>query len=95
MGVKLITVGMLKEYLEGRDSLILEDKAGQPVAELLAALDIPSQLVAIALVNGHQVPKNYVLRDGDVLKLAPFIGGGCYGRREEKTDYDNGNSTKV
>jgi molybdopterin converting factor small subunit len=39
-------------------------------------VDIPSVLVVLVLINSRQELKNYVLQDGDVVKLAPLIGGG-------------------
>lgn len=46
------------------------------MAEVLEALGIPSALVAIVLINGRQELKNYVLQDGDIVKLVPLVGGG-------------------
>jgi len=50
--------------------------AGATIEELLRKLVIPSELVAIALVNGLQRPKGYQLAEGDEVKLVPLMGGG-------------------
>jgi len=33
-------------------------------------------LVAVVLINGRQELKDYVLQDGDIVKLIPLVGGG-------------------
>ena len=60
--------------MEGRESLSVE--AGRTVYQLLEELGIPSDLVAVVMVNGHQRSKSYLLREGDQVKLIPLIGGG-------------------
>ena len=37
---------------------------------------MPPELAALVLVNDEQQSKDYVLQDGDVLKLMAVIGGG-------------------
>ncbi|MEE8162507.1 MAG: MoaD/ThiS family protein [Anaerolineae bacterium] len=73
--VKINPVGLLKRYIGNREPPILTG-GGQTVAEVLEALGIPSALVAIVLINGRQELKNYVLQDGDIVKLVPLVGGG-------------------
>ncbi|MEE9491363.1 MAG: MoaD/ThiS family protein [Dehalococcoidia bacterium] len=72
---KIAPLGLLKRYIEDRETPILTEE-GQTVAEVLEALGIPSGLVAIVLINGRQESKNYVLQDSDVVKLVPLVGGG-------------------
>ena len=72
---KIAPLGLLKRYIEDRKTLILTEE-GQTVAEVLEVLGIPSVLVALVLINGRQELKNYVLQDGDVVKLVPLVGGG-------------------
>ena len=72
---KIAPLGLLKRYIEDRKTPILTEE-GQTVAEVLEALGIPSALVAVVLINGRQELKNYVLQDGDVVKLVPLVGGG-------------------
>ena len=76
MGVQLIFLGLLKRYAGGHSVLTVEDAPGKSIIQLLAELSIPPALVGMALVNGCQRTKDYVLRDGDVVKLVPPISGG-------------------
>ena len=73
--VEITPVGLLKKYIGDRETPILTG-GGQTVAEALEALGIPSMLVALVLINGRQELKDYVLQDGDVVKLVPLVGGG-------------------
>ncbi|HIP96150.1 MAG TPA: MoaD/ThiS family protein [Anaerolineae bacterium] len=73
--VTLVTVGLLKKYAGDRERLSVPAR-GRTVAEILAELGIPSALVAIVMVEGRQVMKDYVPRAGDVVKLIPLMGGG-------------------
>ena len=67
-------VGMLKSYTGGQPEVVVD--AGRTVRETMTALGIPSEIVALVLVNDAQQPKDYVLQDGDVVKLIAVIGGG-------------------
>ena len=70
--VKVVPVGMLKRYL----SETVTANPGQTVHQLLDGLGIPPDLVAVVMVNGRQEPKNYLLQEGDQVKLVPLVGGG-------------------
>ena len=67
-------VGMLKSYIGGQAEVVVD--AGRTVRETMTALGIPPEIVALVLVNDAQQPKDYVLQDGDVVKLIAVIGGG-------------------
>ncbi len=73
--VEITPVGLLKKYLGDRETPIVT-REGQTVADALEVLGIPSMLVALVLINGRQELKDYVLQDGDVVKLVPLVGGG-------------------
>jgi sulfur carrier protein ThiS len=75
MCVTVIPVGLLRNYTKAPSPILLPC-AGATIEELLKQLGIPSELVAIALVNGLQRPKSYPLAEGDVVKLVPLMGGG-------------------
>ena len=75
MCVTVIPVGLLRDYAT-IPSPILLPCAEATIEELLKRLAIPSELVAMALVNGLQRPKSYQLTEGDVVKLVPLMGGG-------------------
>jgi sulfur carrier protein ThiS len=72
--VTVVLAGILTQYTGGRARL--ECAAGVTITEMLRALGIPSDLVAMALVDNRQVAKNVVPPDGATLTLLPLIGGG-------------------
>ena len=71
--VKVVAVGMLKNYIAPE---MVTANSGQTVRQLLDGLGIPSDLVAVVMVNGRQESKNYLLQEGDQVKLVPLVGGG-------------------
>ncbi len=75
MPVRVIPVGVLRPS-PSKDDIVFEAACGQTVHEMLRRLAIEPDLVAMVLINGRQVPKDTVLRDGDLVKLIPFVGGG-------------------
>ena len=74
MNVRIRPLGMLKSYIGGESEI--EVKAGQTIHRAMQDLGIPPEVVALALVNDEQQPKDYVLQDGDTVKLMAIIGGG-------------------
>jgi sulfur carrier protein ThiS len=66
--------GMLKTYLGGQKETGVEH--GLTVRQALAALGIPSELVAFVIVNDEQQNKDYCLQEGDVVKVMAVMGGG-------------------
>lgn len=73
-GVQLTLVGLLKKYAAADTPSTIQP--GQTVSEVIAALGLEPDLVAIVMVNGRQEFKSYHLRGGDRLKLVPMVGGG-------------------
>lgn len=71
--VKVVPVGMLKNYITPE---MVTANSGQTVHQLLEGLGIPSDLVAVVMVNGRQESKSYLLQEGDQVKLVPLVGGG-------------------
>jgi len=65
---------MLKNYIGDRAEVAVE--SGCTVREAMTMLGIPSEVVALVLVNDAQQSKDYVLQDGDEVKLLAVIGGG-------------------
>jgi sulfur carrier protein ThiS len=82
--VEISPLGVLRRYAEGREPLSVE--AGRTVYQLLEELGIPSDLVAVVMVNGRQELKSYPLQEGDQVKLVPLIGGGAW-RKMLAIDY--------
>ncbi len=50
--------------------------AGRNVRETLLALGIKPELVAMVSANGEMQGKDYVIQEGDVIRLMAVIGGG-------------------
>jgi sulfur carrier protein ThiS len=46
------------------------------VRQALVELGIPPEVVALVVVNEEQQAKDYVLQDGDVVRVLAVIGGG-------------------
>jgi len=67
-------LGMLKSYIGDLKETTVE--AGSSVRETLTRLGIDPQLVAGVFVNEEQQTKDYILQDGDIVKLLAVIGGG-------------------
>jgi sulfur carrier protein ThiS len=65
---------MLKSYLGEQKEVTVE--AGHPVGETLTILGINPDLVAGVFINNEQQSKDYILQDGDIVKLLAVIGGG-------------------
>jgi len=64
----------LKNLLGGKNEFTVEP--GRSVRETLTSLDIKPELVALVVVNEEQQPKDYVIQEGDVVKILAVIGGG-------------------
>ena len=67
--------GMLKSYIGGESEIAVD--SGRTVRQVLQALGMPPEVVALVLVNDEQQSKDYVLQDGDTIKLMAVIGGGA------------------
>jgi sulfur carrier protein ThiS len=65
---------MLKTYIGELKETSVD--AGQSVRETLTTLGINPDLVAGVFVNDEQQSKDYILQDGDIVKLLAVIGGG-------------------
>jgi sulfur carrier protein ThiS len=67
-------LGMLKSYTSDQKELAVE--AGHSVRESLVSIGINPELVAGVFVNDEQQSKDYILQDGDIVKILAVIGGG-------------------
>jgi sulfur carrier protein ThiS len=74
MPAQIRPVGTLKSYIGGQAKVAVD--AGRTVREAILALGIPPEIIALVLVNDTQQPKDYILQDGDVVKLVMVVGGG-------------------
>ncbi len=73
MSATLQALGILKSYV-GNNQVNVD--AGITVREMLRALNIPSDVVALVVVNDVPQSKEYRVQDGDVIKLLAVVGGG-------------------
>jgi sulfur carrier protein ThiS len=67
-------LGMLKTYIGDLKEISVE--AGHSVRQTLYLIGINPDLVAGVFVNEEQQTKDYILQDGDIVKLLAVIGGG-------------------
>ena len=75
MTATLRPYGILKSYIGGDLEIAVE--AGRTIRQVLQGLGMPPEVVALVLVNDEQQSKDYVLQDGDTVKLMAIIGGGA------------------
>ncbi len=75
MSVTIRPAGLLRSYVNEQSSLVL-DCEGLTVRECLVKVKIPSELVALVMVNGILREKDYVIQDQDVIQFIPLVGGG-------------------
>lgn len=75
MPVILRPIGHLKSMVDNQAELVVP--SGISIREALALIHIPSEVVALVVINGvHTADKDTLLNDGDVVKLMAVIGGG-------------------
>ncbi len=74
MSARIRPIGTLKSYIGGQAEVAVD--AGRTVRETMTALGIPPEIIALVLVNDAQQAKDYVVQDGDVVRLLAVIGGG-------------------
>jgi sulfur carrier protein ThiS len=67
-------LGMLKTYIGELKETSVD--AGRSVRETIIQIGINPDLVAGVFVNDEQQTKDYILKDGDIVKLLAVIGGG-------------------
>lgn len=64
----------LRAYINGQEEIEVEP--GRTVRETLISLKIKPELIALVVVNGEQKSKDYLISDGDIVKVLAIIGGG-------------------
>ena len=75
MTATLRPIGHLKGMVNDQTEITVP--SGISIREALALIKVPSELVALVVVNGvHTTDKGTILKDGDVVKLMAVIGGG-------------------
>lgn len=72
-----VTVKLFATFRDGRFKVEEWDlQQGSRLLDVLQALNIKPEEVAISLVNGRNVNELHVLNDGDTIALFPPVGGG-------------------
>lgn len=66
--------GSLKDVIGGKELYSVE--SGRTVREILVSLGIEPLVVALVIVNEAQSNKDYVIRDGDKVRVMAVVGGG-------------------
>jgi len=66
--------GSLRDLVDGQAELQVE--VGRTVRETLALLGIVPEVVALVVVNEEQQSKDYVIQEGDTIRVLAVIGGG-------------------
>lgn len=74
--IRVVPVGMLRQYVGGQESMSLAGWAGRTVRALIESLGMPSPLVGAVLIHGNLVTKDHLLQEGEEVKLIPLVGGG-------------------
>jgi sulfur carrier protein ThiS len=64
----------LKNLLGSKDEFTVEP--GHNVRETIVSLGINPELVAMVSVNGEMQTKDYIIQEGDAIRLIAVIGGG-------------------
>lgn len=63
-----------KNLLGGKEEFTVE--AGDSVRATLTRLGIKPELVAMVSVNGEMQTKDYIIQEGDAVRLLAVVGGG-------------------
>jgi molybdopterin synthase sulfur carrier subunit len=72
-----VEVRLFASFRQGRKKTqIMEVNEGTTISDIIKALNIDEDEVAIMLLNGRDGPSNRELKDGDVVSIFPPIGGG-------------------
>lgn len=73
----LVTVKLFATFRDGRFKVEERDLPEESrVLDVLQALNITPEEVAICLINGRDVNEQQVIKDGDTIALFPPVGGG-------------------
>jgi len=64
----------LKNLIGSKDEFSVEP--GRKVREIILSLGINPDLVAMVSVNDKMQTKDYIIQEGDIVRLLAIIGGG-------------------
>jgi molybdopterin converting factor small subunit len=66
--------GSLRDMVGGSSEFQVE--TGKSVRETLVTLGLVPEVVALVVVNEEQQSKDYLIQEGDVIRILAVIGGG-------------------
>jgi sulfur carrier protein ThiS len=66
--------GSLRDEVGGKTEFQVD--AGRTVRETLVTLGIVPEVIALVVVNEEQQSKDYLIQEGDVIRVLAVIGGG-------------------
>ncbi len=66
--------GSLRDMTGGKEEYTVE--SGVTVRETLVSLGIQPLTVALVMVNNEQANKDYVIQNGDKIRVMAVVGGG-------------------
>jgi len=66
--------GSLRDLVGGQDEVQVE--IGRTVRATLTSLGIVPEVIALVVVNEEQRSKDYVIQEGDIIRVLAVIGGG-------------------
>ena len=66
--------GSLRDLVQGL--VEVEVAAGQTVRDAIQKIGLAPEIIAMVVVNETQESKDYIIKDGDVVRLRAIIGGG-------------------
>ena len=67
-------IGMLKSYIGDQEETSVE--AGVSIRDTMLKFGMPPEIAALVLVNDEQQSKDYILLEGDVIRVIAVMGGG-------------------
>jgi sulfur carrier protein ThiS len=74
MSATLRPSGALRDIVGGQSEIKVD--AGRTIRETLRILGIVPEVVALVVVNEQQQSKDYVIQEGDTIRVLAVIGGG-------------------
>ena len=74
MSATLRPSGALRDVVGGQSEIKVD--SGRTIRETLRILGIVPEVVALVVVNEQQQSKDYVIQEGDTIRVLAVIGGG-------------------
>ena len=75
MDIEIKLYGSFKKYLFDSD-YFKKNKKNVSIDKLLEILKIPKKEISLVFINGKKANNHSILKNGDLVQLFPFIGGG-------------------